>query len=79
MDSQNHDHGAAAFRALPKSFGIVRLSIVCECLGGRSETRETKRQQAAPVPARKKAKIADAYKALWKQMKQKATQELLSR
>ena len=77
MDSQDHDHRAAAFRALRKAFGIFRLSFVCVCLSFRSETLETKRQQTASVPTRKKSEIANAYKALWKQMKQKATQELL--
>jgi hypothetical protein len=29
------------------------------------------------MPTRKKSEIANAYKALWKQMEQKATQEFL--
>ena len=46
-------------------------------IGIRSETLETKRQYATPVPTRKKAEIANTYKALWKQMEQEAAQEFL--
>ena len=77
IDSQNHDHRAAAFGTLPKAFCVFRLSFVCGCLRIRSERPEAKRQKTAPVPTCKKAEIANAYKALWKQMKQKAAQKLL--
>ena len=75
--SQNHDHRSAAFRTLAEAFCIFRLSLVIECLRIRAETLETKRQYATPVPTRKKAEIANTYKALWKQMEQEAAQEFL--
>ena len=77
MDPQNHNHRGAAFRTLAKTFCIFRLSFVNECLGIRAETLETKRQYATPVSTRKKSEIANAYKALWKKMKQEAAQEFL--
>ena len=55
------------------------MSFVCEFLGIRSATLETKRQKLAPAATGKKSEVANAHEALWKQMKQKALQEFLCR
>jgi hypothetical protein len=46
-------------------------------LRGRSEQVETKRQKSGSPPMGKKAKVSDAHKTLWQQVKQKTTQELI--
>ena len=77
MDSKNHDHRAFAFRALPKPAGFCLQIFLCKYLMISPETLEAKRQKCAPASTGKKAKIPDAYEALWKQMQQKAAQKFL--